>query len=53
MDRALNYFKHFVFVSAVGVCVSIFVYASWVCVPVGISSSAVERKNCAIKRLMH
>ena len=53
VDRVLNYFKNFVFVSAVGGCVSIFVCTSLVCVPVGISSSAVERKNCAIKRLMH
>ena len=47
--RALNYFEHFlVFVSAVNGCVSISAVASLVGVPVGITSSAVRIKICAI-----
>ena len=49
MCRVLKYFEHFlVFVSAVTGCVLIFVFASLVGVPVGIASSAVEIKTCAV-----
>ena len=34
--------------STITACVSIFAFASWVCVPVGITSSAVGIKVCAI-----
>ena len=37
-----------ILVSAVPACVSIFAFASLVCVPVGITSSAVGIKICAI-----
>ena len=44
-----NYFEHFfVFVSAISGCVSISPFASLVGVPVGIASSAVGLKICAI-----
>ena len=47
--RVLNYFEHFlVFISAVSGCFSISVFASLVGVPVGIASSAVELKICAL-----
>ena len=47
--RALSYFEHFiVFTSAVSGCVSMSASASLVAVPVGIASSAVELKICAI-----
>ena len=39
--RALNYFEHFVFVSAVSGCVSVSAFASLARVPVSIVSSAV------------
>ena len=49
MCRTLNYFVHFlVFFSAVSGCVSISGLASLVGVPVGIASSAVALKTCAI-----
>ena len=49
MCRAVNYFEHFlVFVSVVSSCVSISAFASLVGVPVGITSSAVGMKICAI-----
>ena len=49
MFRTLNYFEHFlVFVSALSGCVSNFVFASLVGIPVGIASSAVGVKICAI-----
>ena len=49
MCRALNYFEHFlVSVSAVSGFVSISVFASQVCVLVGIASSAVGLKMCAL-----
>ena len=45
--RALNnYFEHFLaFVSAVSGCVSIFVFASWICI---IARSAAGLKICAL-----
>ena len=47
--KALNYFEHFlVFVSALGNCVSIFVFASLFGVPAGIAISAVGLKICVI-----
>ena len=47
--RVLNYFEHFlVFISAVSGCFSISVFASLVGVPVGIASSTVELKICAL-----
>ena len=47
--RALNYFEHFlVFVSELSGCVSISAFASLVGFPVGIASSAVGLKICAI-----
>ena len=46
--RALNYFEHFVLISAVNGCVSISAFASLVDVPVGMASSAVGLKICAI-----
>ena len=47
--RPLNYTKHFiVFISAVSGYVSISAFASLVSVPVGIASSAVGIKICAI-----
>ena len=48
MCRILNYFEHFVFISAVSGCVSVFPFASLVGVPVGITSSAVGLKICAL-----
>ena len=46
---ALNYFQpFFVFVSAFSGCVSISVFASLVGVPVGIVSSAIGLKICAL-----
>ena len=47
--KALYYFEHFlVFVSAVSGCFSISAFASLVGVPVGIASSTVGLKICAI-----
>ena len=47
--RVLNYFEHFlVFVSAVSGFASVFVFASLVGVSVGIASSEVGIKICAI-----
>ena len=47
--KALNYFEHFlVFVSAVGNCVSVFVFASLLDVPASIAISAVGLKICVI-----
>ena len=44
-----NYIKHLVvLVSAVTGCVSIFAFASLVCVSVGITSSAVGIQTCVI-----
>ena len=49
MCRAVNYFEHFlVFISVVSGCVSISAFASLVGVPIGITSSAVGMKICAI-----
>ena len=49
MCRALNYFEHFlVFISAVSGCVLISAFASSVGIPVGITSSALGFKICAI-----
>ena len=45
----LNYVEHLlILVSTVTVCVSISAFTSLVCVPVGITSSAVATKICAI-----
>ena len=47
--RDLNYFEHFIiFDSAFSSCVSTSVFASLIDVFVGIASSAVESKVCAI-----
>ena len=47
--RALNYFEHFlVSIYAVSGCASIFSFASLLRVPVGIASSAVGLRICAI-----
>ena len=47
--RTLNYFEHFlVFVFPVSGCVSIFAFVSLVGVPVGIASSPLGLKICAI-----
>ena len=48
-ERPLNYFEHFlVFISAVSGCVSISASTLLVRVPVGIASSVVGLKICAI-----
>ena len=45
----LNYFEHFLtFLSAVSGCSSISAFASLLCVPVGIASSAVGLKICTL-----
>ena len=47
--KYLNYVEHLlILVSTVTGCVSISAFASLVCVPVGITSSAVGIKICAI-----
>ena len=47
--KTLNCFEYFlIFVSAVSACVSISAFVSLVAVPVGITSSAVGIKICAI-----
>ena len=47
--RGLNYFQHFlVFLSAISDCVSIFAFASLVCVPVGIKSFVLGLKVCGL-----
>ena len=44
-----NYFEQFIiFISAVSGCVSISAFASLVGIPLGITSSAVELKICAV-----
>ena len=49
MCWTLNYFEHFIiFESAVTGCVSISAFVSLTGVPVGIPSSAVRLKICAI-----
>ena len=46
--KYLNYVEHlFILVSSVTGCVSISAFASLVCVPVGITSSAVGLKICS------
>ena len=45
--RSLNYFKHFLFY-LLPVVVWISTFASLVCIPIGIASSAVGSKNCVI-----
>lgn len=46
---ALNYFEHFpVFISFASGCVSITLFPSIVSVPIGIASSAVQSKICAL-----
>ena len=48
-SRNLNYFEHFLLsVSAVALSVSISAFVSLVGIPVGITSSAVRLKICAI-----
>ena len=50
--KALNYFEHFLnFISAVSGCVSIFAFASLVGVPIGIASSSVGLKICALQEV--
>ena len=47
--KYLNYVENLlIFVSTITGCVSISAFASLVCVPVGIASSVVEIKICAI-----
>ena len=47
--RGLNYFQHvLVFLSAISDYVSIFAFASLVCVPVGIKSSVLGLKICGL-----
>ena len=47
--KYLNYVENLlILVSTVASCVSIFAFASLVCVPVGITSSAVRLNICAI-----
>ena len=47
--KYLNYVEHLlILVSTVTGCVSISAFASLVCIPVGITSSAVELKICAV-----
>ena len=47
--KHLNYVEHLlILASTITNCVSIFAFASLVCVPVGIMSSAVGIKVCAI-----
>ena len=47
--KYLNYVEHFlILVSTITSCISIFALTSLVCVPVGITSSAVGIKICAI-----
>ena len=49
MCRTLNYFEHsLLFISAVTDCVLIFAFVSLVRIPIGISSSAVLLKICAL-----
>ena len=47
--EALNCINHFlILASAVTVCVSIFTFASLVSIPIGITSSAIGLKICAM-----
>ena len=47
--KALNYFEHiFIFISASSGFVSISLFPSLIGTPVGITSSALELKTCAI-----
>ena len=47
--RVLNYIEHsLILISTVTGCVSIFVFASLVGIPMGITSTAVELKICVI-----
>ena len=47
--KYLNYVEHLlILVSTIICCVSISAFASLVCVPVGITSSAVGTKICAV-----
>ena len=49
VSRILNYFERFlIFISAVSGCASISAFASLVGVPVGITSSALGLKICAL-----
>ena len=51
--KNLNYFEHFlIFMSDVSVCVSISAFVSLVDVAVGIASSVVEFKKCAITAII-
>ena len=44
-----NYIEHFlILASTITGCVSISAFASLVCIPIGITSSAIDLKNCAI-----
>ena len=49
VSKALNYFEHiFIFIFALSGFVSISVFPSLIGIPVGITSSALELKTCAI-----
>ena len=48
MCRALHYFEHFLFFSAVSVYVSTYGFASLVGVLVGVASSAIGLQSCAL-----
>ena len=49
--RVLNYIDHFLIViSTITGCVSISAFASLVGIPIGIKSSAIGLKSCAITR---
>ena len=49
MCKVMNYFEHFlIFISAVSGCVSISAFALVIGVPVGITSSALGLKICAM-----
>ena len=46
--KTCKYLSYLILVSTVTCCVSVSAFASLVCVPVGITSSTVELKICAI-----
>ena len=45
----VNYIEHFlILTSTISACISIFAFASLLGIPIGITSSAIESKICAI-----
>ena len=49
VSTTLNYIEHFlIFASTITGCISIFAFASLLCIPMGIKSSAIGLKICAI-----